>query len=567
MADIDTSPLAFSGAPQNLGQAVSIRWKSLDDIWQKYKPLLEDITDLVNPRRYDLDDNLERGKKRGTEIYDGTALGALNVWADGIQGFMVSQSMRWFRSVMATAQLNKIDEVRAWLQEYDEAMYAAFSRGNFYAVLGEWVRDAGSIGTATMYTEEDISGKSAVHIPMHPREIRIAENRHGQVDTVYRKFTLTARQAVQQFGINRGNQSTGKLPERVYKLAERNPETTIKFIHAVHPNNERMFNKWDQTNKLWSSIYVIEGEQIVVRQGGYDIMPYTVWRFRKNSDEVYGYSPAADAIIEVFGLNQIGKSMYSAAQLSVEPPMNIPAEMRGEVRLAPKGRNYYDDPQRVITPIQQGINFPIGIDREERLQKSIEDKFGVDFFLTLTRARMQNRELTATEVNELQSEKAQLMGAQVDRLINEGLSKLFDIVSEIEDRAGRLPPAPELVYEAGGRISIDFIGPLVQAQKRLFLTQPIMKAVQDLAPVAQLWPGALDWFDEDEAAELILESHNVPQRVVRNGEEVARIREARAAAAQQQQILEGASAAAEAVPKLSKSPETGSPMEAMMGGV
>jgi hypothetical protein len=552
-----------SSAPQSLGQAVLVRWKELDEIWDKYKDLWEDITDLVNPRRYDLEDNVERGKKRGVEIYDGTAPGALSVWADGIQGFMVSQSMRWFRSVMSKPDMNKIDEVRVWLQQYDEAMYAAFNRGNFYSVLGEWIRDAGSVGTATLYTEEDMGNKSAVHVPMHPREIRIAEDRYGNVDTVYRNFTMTARQAYQKFQRDKHPANLG-LPPNIVRMAETNPEHTVKIVHAVQPNKERMFGKWDFTNKPYSSIYVERESQKVIRQSGYDVMPYVVWRFRKNSDEVYGYSPAADAIIEIFGLNQIGKTMITAAHLSVEPPMNVPAEMRGEVRLIPKGRNYYESEQRIITPVQTGINFPIGIDREERLQKSIEDKFGVDFFLTLTRARLQNRELTATEVIELQSEKAQLMGAQVDRLINEGLAKIFDIVSEIEDRGGRLPPPPDIVLEAGGRINIDFIGPLVQAQKRLFLTQPIMKAVQDLAPLAQLWPSVLDWFDEDQAAELILEGHNVPQRVVRNEQEVLSIRQAKAEAAQQQQMQMAAAGAAEAVPKLSKGPEPGSPMEKIM---
>jgi hypothetical protein len=489
-----------------------------------------------------------------------------------MQGFLVSESLNWFKSEMSNSVLNEIDEVRAWLQEYDRRMYSAFRRSNFYAVIGEWFRDAGSIGTATLYTEEDIGRQSAVHLCIHPREVFIAENKFGEVDTVFRKFVMTARQACQRF-------DRDKLSEHLKKNEKDHPDHEHQFIHAVFPNDDYWPGKRNAKGKKFRSLYLeTEGHHglgsnsgnnlntakaDIVRDSGYDINPYAIWRVRKNSDEVYGYSQAADALVEVFELNQIGKTMLMAAQKAVEPPLNVPSHMRGNVRMSPNGYNYFENPRDVITPVQTGINYPIGIDQQERLQKSIEDKYRVEFFLTLARAE---REMTATEIMERQSEKAVLMGPQVDRLVNEGLAKIFNIVSEIEDKAGRFSdlPVPDAVLELGGGIDINFTGPLAQAQKRLFKIHPIRQAVNELAPIAQIKPEVLDRINWDELSEEVLETIGLNQKLILTDEQVAELREERARQLQQQQQQQMMLEMADRVPKLSKEVEPNSPIEAMM---
>jgi hypothetical protein len=548
------------------GAKILQRLKELQDVRRDYETgMWEDIARFVNPRREDISQYstyTKKGQHRGKDVYDGTPLGALNVWADGMQGFLVSESLNWFRSEMSNAVLNEVDEVREWLQEYDRIMYSAFRRSNFYAVVGEWFRDAGSIGTATLYTEEDIKHGRSVHICIHPREVFIAENKFQEVDTVYREFEITARQAVQMF-------DEKKLSKHILDNAKNHPSKMHKFVHATFPNDDIWVGKKTYRGKEFKSCYVEKeasgDKQLgnIVKEGGYDINPYAVWRFRKNSDEVYGYSPAADGLTEVFSLNQIGKTMIKAAQKSVDPPLNVPEHMRGHVRMSPHGYNYYDKNKDVITPIQTGINYPIGIDQQERLQRSLEEKYRVNFFQLLTRMDVGKQRKTAEEVRMMKAEQAVLMGPQVDRLYSEGLKKVFEIVSDIEDKAGNLPPAPDVVYEFGGNINITLTGPLAQSQKELFKIQPIQNGINTLAPMAQLWPNLLDRIDEDEMAEEILETTAFPQKFIRTDEEVAKIREERAKQQQAQMQMQMALEMADKVPKLSKKVEEGSPLEAV----
>lgn len=563
------------------------RMKQLETVKKDYIGLIEEAAQFVNPRRELIRDSQRfdmKGQKRGKDIFDGTPMGALSIWRDGMQGFMVSKSLNWFVPEMSDYTLNAVDEVRSFLQEYAEAMYAAYRRSNYYSILNEWFNDAGSVGTAVVYTEEDIKSGTTVHTPLHLRECFIAENKFQKVDVLFRKFLLTARQAVQKFDKN-------KLTSDVVANAENHPEKPHEFIHAVFPNDERQFGSIAATNKKYKSVYIqtkgsggdnqpnqtseaiinANSNQVdgIVKEGGYDYFPYSVWRFRKNSDEVYGYSPAMDFMIAINKLNTIGKTLLQYAHLSVKPAKNIPEHMRGNVRLGPDGHNYYEKGGDKIDIIPTGGNYPVGVDREERYEKTILDGYHVEFFKAFIGRQ---GEATATEIMEIKSEQAQLMGPQVDRLTEDGLSKNFDATAAIEDAAGRLPEPPQILVDRMGeerergetrrtKINIRFTGPLAQAQKRMFKLQPIKVGINELATASVLFPNITDRIDEDKLSEAILDASDFPQDLMRSTAEVEEMRAEREAKLAQQQAMEQAGQMADAVPKLSKKPEEGSPAE------
>ncbi len=556
--------------PDSLGKKIKLRQKMLEEEKNWYETRDYDIARYVNPRRELIRDSQrldDKGASRGKMAYSGEPSSALGIWTDGMQGHLVSQSLRWFKSIFGVPSINDIDEVQKYLQRYDEAMYGEFNSSNFYAVLPEWFRDAGSVGTATLYTEEVLGKGLAVMTVIHPREIFIAEDRYGNVDTVHRKFFLTARQAVDMFGDDRLNQS-------ILDNAERHPEKRHEFLHAVFPNKERMFGSLLSTDKAISSVYlqkdgkpdVEDGE--VVRESGYDINPYTVWRLRKNSDEIYGYSPAADAMVSIKKINQIAKNLLKASHLAVSPALNVPEHMRGNTEIMPDGHNYYDKSKDIITTINTSNNYPVAIDREDKIQRIIEDKYRVEFFLVLARSE---REMTATEIMERQAEKSVLLGPQVDRLEKEGIGNTFDIVSDLADKGGRLPEPPQILIDAieeekaSGRktpdIKIRLIGPLAQAQRRLFQMQPIKNGLNELAQASVLYPEVLDIVDPNKLGEKIADSTNMPQDIMRTDTELAEFQETRAREQQEAQQKQDLMGMADAYPKISKAPDEGSPAE------
>jgi hypothetical protein len=554
-------------AEQSIQQKILVRQSKFENIREFYeKGLWIEIAKYIDPRRKDITAESrtnDKGRNLGTEVYDGSPQGALNTWADGMQGFLVSG--RWFKSEMSNPSLNKVDSVREWLQAYDQRMYSAFDRGNFYAVIPQWFRDSGSIGTATLFSQDDPGSGRISHTVIHPREVYIAENMFGEVDTVHRKFMKTARQLVQEFGFE-------NVPTAVQENSKNHPDKEHEVIHAVYPNSDRDVTKKNSSNKPFRSIYMTPESSDsdngnILRDSGFDVNPYAVWRFRKNSDEIYGRSPGSDALTEVLGLNQMGKTLLEAGHLAIKPAMNIPIEMRGQVRLGPDGKNYYTDKGKVITPINNLGNYPIGIDQQERIQKSMEDKYRVEFFRAFIGRQ---GEATATEIMAIKGEQAGLMIAQVDMLFIEGLRKIFDVVSFMEDRRGAfseeagMPPIPDEILESGGTINFVLTGPLAQAQKRIRELQPIDDTLNILAEKAAIFgPEMLDVINKDETAEAIVEAGSFPQRLINSKDVRLQIQEQRQQAIQQQQQQQAALEMAKVAPGLAKGAEPNSPMEAI----
>lgn len=560
-------------AEQTLEQQILLRQSQMEEVRNPYENgMWINIGRFVNPRRKDItisSQTNDKGRNLGTKIYDGTPLGALNTWADGMQGFLVSD--QWFKSAMDNPTLNRIDSVREWLQAYDKKMYSAFDAGNFYAIIPQWFRDAGSIGTATLFTQEEVGTGRISHTCIHPREVFVAENMFGEVDIVHRKFMKTARQAVEEFGFD-------NVSRFIQENSKKEPDKEHEFIHAVFPNKDRFYGKMTARNKAFRSIYMEtsageegKGSSHITRDSGYDVSPYAVWRFRKNSDEVYGRSPSSDALTEVFGLNQMGKTLLEAGHKSVKPSLNVPESMRGHVRLGPDGKNYFSKTGEVISAINQNINYPIGIDQQERLQRTMEDKFRVEFFKAFIGRK---GEATAEEILAIKGEQAGLMTAQVDMLYIEGLRKTFGIVSVFLDRMGAfteengMPPMPREISESGGSIKFILTGPLAQAQRRIRVLQPINETLDALAPAAAvLGPEVLDVIKRDEIAEIIVEAGSFPQSAINSKEEREAIREKRAADLARREQQQLALEMAKVAPGLTKAPEAGSPAEAIGAAV
>jgi hypothetical protein len=342
--------------------------------------------------------------------------------------------------------------------------------------------------------------------------------------------------------------------------AEKNPLSKSTFLHAVFERTDRNPRSSTRLNKPWASVWLeLKSPRAAARQtkghivseGGYDQSPYIVWRYKKSTQETYGRCPGINALPDVLTSQVMTKTLLGASELAVDPAYNVPAEMRGKTKVRPRGHNYYgDDFHRVITPVHNPGNYPVGTDREDRIKEAIRAHYHVEFFLMLT---MSQRQMTATEVLEKAGEKAAILAPAIGRMKSECLDLIFDRQFALESIYGRLPPPPPVLYEFGGApIEIDYLGPLAQAQKRLFQLQGVTNGLAQLSPIAAIRPDVMDNIDFDEAARDILDANAFPQRALRDPKEVIEIRRRRdqlaLAERQGEQLGEGA----EVVRKLSE---------------
>jgi hypothetical protein len=169
---------------------------------------------------------------------------------------------------------------------------------------------------------------------------------------------------------------------------------------------------------------------------------------------------------------------------------------------------------------------------------------------------------------EMQGEKGAILGTTIGRLQSECLNPIIDRVFQIENDAGRMPEPPEVLLSEGEEdINVEYMGPLAQAQKRMFHSQGIMLGLNSVGPLAEVFPEVRDRIDPDIVVEELLESSGFPQKAIRSREDAEKLREARAQQMQQQALLEVAEKAAKVAPGLGKKVEEGSPLDVLAEGV
>jgi len=140
----------------NLAKMVSSRQQKLESDRATHTSLWQDVADYVCPYRDDIRGNLVAGEAKGRKVFDGTAVSAAVLAADGIHGYHVSPAFPWFQYTMNRKSANKIPEVKLWLQETEFNMYTALNRSNFYAEMWSFIYDGFTIATASMSAEEDL---------------------------------------------------------------------------------------------------------------------------------------------------------------------------------------------------------------------------------------------------------------------------------------------------------------------------------------------------------------------------------------------------------------------------
>jgi hypothetical protein len=258
------------------------------------------------------------------------------------------------------------------------------------------------------------------------------------------------------------------------------------------------------------------------------------------------------------------KTLIQSAHLSVEPPMMAPEEMRGRLNLTPKGVSWYVEGNRKPEPIFTGMQYPIGRDMQAVIQQAIREHFRTDFFLMWTQSMGQAK--TATEVMEMQGEKAAIMGTIISRVGAELLNPLFDRIFNIAMTNNWLPPVPpEVAQYAGSPIKIDYIGPLAQAANRHWNTQSINQTLIQFVSLFEVFPELRYRIPTAELGRFLLEQGGFPEKLITDDAQYEEMVAADAAAAAAEREAINGQAQADVYSKITEAPQRGSPAELLLG--
>ena len=181
------------------------------------------------PRKADVTFVRSKGEKRTEVLFDSTAITANNLLAASLHGTLTSPSLPWFTLKLRDEELMNERDVQLWLEDSGRRMYDTFNETNFNTEVHELYLDLCSIGTGALFVEEANEGfeKGAIHFnTLHIAEYFIQENVNGKVDTLYRKYKLTARQAIEEFG----EENVG---EKIIEPSKNKPDKQFNFIQFI----------------------------------------------------------------------------------------------------------------------------------------------------------------------------------------------------------------------------------------------------------------------------------------------------------------------------------------------
>lgn len=502
---------------------------TLESHWQE-------IADLMVPMFGDFTVERLPGEKRLQKVFDGTPIRAQENLGAGLWSLVSNAANQWMHVKSPWHDINERHDAGAWLDLVGTEIRAALAaRGNrFYTRAIDLYTDMVGFGTGCFYADYR-PGFGPYFSHRRLNECLIAENANEEIDTVFRRFKWTARQAAQEFGEER-------LSGDLRKAVEKEPDREFMFWHAVMPNEDHVPGRLGASAKPVASWYIEAESKHLVKIGGFDEFPFQIARW-KGSQMGYGVSAAMSALPDAKMLNAMEKTNIVAAQKSADPPILVPDELavRG-LRTSP-GQPIYggvDDQGRALyQPLITGANFNLTLEMSDRRREAIREAFYWSLLILIERPNA-----TATEIIERQAEKLRLMGPHLGRIQNEFLSPLIERVFLLLWRWNRIPEPPDVLKQRP-ELKIEFVSPASRAQQAEE-AGATLRWLDSVGAIAQAKPEVLDNIDGDETTRVLHAAFGVPSRVLVDPKLVGERRQQRAQAEQAAQAAALAQPAAAA---------------------
>lgn len=533
-------------------------------------------------------------------ILDSKSRDVVGRLASGLQSGITNQARQWFRLVpKGTPGYDELPSVaRKTIDDATELLQSTIADSNVYTSLISLYMRIGQFGTACALLLPDDDTVVRLDV-IDEGAYWIGQDRRGRVCTMLRRAEWTVRQLVDEFGPD-------EVPDSVRKdFEEGRTEEFRRCWHLVTPAREvpRAIRR-DFKDFPFASLYWIETEanaDALLATRGFAYNPIIAPRWSTPTDSAYGLGLGQIALSDAKELQILENAKMKIVAQEADPPMAAPETMRttGGVSLNPGAINYFstgvggqsaghipiqpiDQRQRRLDAILQAIS-----DLEQRLGRLwYEDLFAMLLQIQMGEGK---RQMTATEVAELASEKIALLGPILTRLNHDLLDPLVEgvyqlcyehAVQSLYDLNGLqqmgiigIADQQESVSKVNDTLlAVGDMGWTVEYQSSLHAEQQsttrmtgILHAIEFAGMLSNYDAQVLDNLDSDEAVRMAARSY-MEFGIIRDKKDVETIREGRAQMQQQQMQMQQAQSDASVQAQQAKMLKDISEAQAAAGG-
>lgn len=489
------------------------------------------------------------GKRRDEKIIDSTAGIAMRALVAFMWGGVVDPTSNWFGYGTANKALKEIASVREYFEAVTKTTLTDLSDSNFYTSAESVLAEMIAFGTSAVQIEP---GRDKVYrfISYTMGEYYFDEGPDGAPDSIYREFSMRARNVVEKFGEENVTETT-----RDKARGDKPGMDWVKILHVQERNYDRNPELLDAENKEWRSTYYEEKSSVdhpPLMQGGTDTQPFAVPRWSKAGSATWGTGPGELALGDIMGLQTQAKLGLKATAKGVQPAMYTNAPNNVTINAGANGLTRMGQSGGSAGPILKQA-YEVNVNQNDlRLDKNeaqarIRSVFYADLIFLLSGA--DNKQKTATEVIQTQRELIRLLGPIIQRLFPEYLRIVLKRCFDIGNKLGRYPEPPQEIR--GQEVKIEINSLIAQAQKQTIVS-PIEQLVSFTVNMSQAKPDILDKIDFDQVVDSLHEVLGTPADIVKSDEVVAEERAEKARIMSQQFAAQNMQGAANTAKTLSQ---------------
>lgn len=448
-------------------------------------------------------------------LTDATAGDACNVLASTLVSGLTPANSLW---IGISAGDDAPGDVKKWLDEKSVSIHKGIHASNYDAPAFEAMLDEVISGMCALYIEEGDETDYTFEVwPLHSCWFA-STRKGGGVDTAVRYFTLTAQQAVREYG--------SRCPEKIRESCAKDPYKRHPFIHFIMPKQfaEGAPKKVKDELLPFHSYHVSLETKTICRSGGYSEFPVAVPRWLKLPDSVYATGPMSTALPDVKTLNEIERIVLANAEMQMsgmwgatdDGVLNVKT-----VKIGPRKLIFMAKKDSFFSLTPPG-NIQVGTIEAEKKRAQIRRILMADQLEPMAAGPAK----TATEVHYRINLIRQLLGPMFGRLMAEYIQtvvfRCFGITLRKELKAGKT--IPEALRKK--TLRLRYINPLARAQQ-LEDVAAMDRYEQGLLAKAEARPEVLDVYDWEEAERKRGEYLGVPSVLILPKDKVKELRTVR----------------------------------------
>ena len=455
----------------------------------------QECYDYTLPQRLSFSGAFSRGGHRTSQIFDATAMNAVDQLSASLLSELTPAWSSWFSLVPGSDLTDQErEDLSPALEQATRIMQDHFDRSNFIVEMHQAFMDLVTAGTGSLLVEEALVGDfSAFQFSAIPlSQLYVLEGEDGRLSITYRKVDLTSAQLKKRFG----DLENYSIFEREEELAQAQ-QKKYSVIEAVIPH---------ENHYKYYAFLENDEDSVVLEEGGFDQSPFITFRWTKSPGEIYGRSPVMKSLPDIKTANKVVELILKNASIAVTGIWQADDDgvlNPANIKLVPGTIIPKAVGSAGLKPLEMPGNFDVSQLVLEDLRTRIKNALLVDKL-----AALDGRNMTATEVLERSGEVTRILGATYGRLQSELLMPLLKRCYSILRRRGEIPD-----LDLDGRIvGVRYTSPIAQAQN----SRDVQRLLSWVAQALSINGGLSTMIDSEQVMKYAADKLGIPEHFIQS---------------------------------------------------